>query len=41
LRKETTMAKGLLLAAFNFSNAAEDAFHDWYDTGSVLIVEID
>jgi hypothetical protein len=26
------MAKGLLLAAFNFSNAAEDEFHAWYDT---------
>lgn len=26
------MAKGLLLAAFNFRNAAEDEFHDWYDT---------
>ena len=25
------MAKGLLLAAFDFSTAAEDEFHDWYD----------
>lgn len=25
------MAKGLLLAAFDFSNAHEDEFHDWYD----------
>jgi hypothetical protein len=25
------MAKGLLLAAFDFSNAAADEFHDWYD----------
>jgi hypothetical protein len=25
------MAHGLLLAAFNFKNAAEDEFHDWYD----------
>ncbi|ETW99011.1 MAG: hypothetical protein ETSY1_16535 [Candidatus Entotheonella factor] len=26
------MAKGLLLAAINFKNVAEDEFHDWYDT---------
>jgi hypothetical protein len=26
------MAKGLLLAAFNFKNVAADEFHDWYDT---------
>ncbi|HEX2943207.1 MAG TPA: hypothetical protein VHO91_19300, partial [Rhodopila sp.] len=25
------MAKGLLLAAFDFSTAHEDEFHDWYD----------
>ncbi len=25
------MAKGLLAVAFNFKNAAEDEFHDWYD----------
>jgi len=25
------MAKGLLLAAFDFTNAHEDEFHDWYD----------
>ena len=25
------MAKGLLLAAFDFSNAHTDEFHDWYD----------
>ncbi len=25
------MAKGLLIAAFDFSNAAADEFHDWYD----------
>jgi hypothetical protein len=25
------MAKGLLLAAFDFSTAREDEFHDWYD----------
>ena len=26
------MAKGLLLASFNFKNAAEDEFNDWYDS---------
>ena len=26
------MAKGLLLASFNFTNAAEDEFNAWYDT---------
>ena len=26
------MAKGQLIAAFDFSAAAEDEFHDWYDT---------
>ena len=26
------MAKGTLIAAMNFANAAEDEFHDWYDT---------
>lgn len=25
------MAKGLLAAAFDFSNADSDEFHDWYD----------
>jgi hypothetical protein len=25
------MAKGLLIAAFDFSNVAEDEFNDWYD----------
>ncbi len=25
------MSKGLLVAAFDFSNAHEDEFHDWYD----------
>jgi hypothetical protein len=29
------MAKGLLLAAMNFSDVAEDEFHDWYDTEHV------
>jgi hypothetical protein len=28
---ETTMAKGILLVAFDFTNAHEDEFHDWYD----------
>jgi len=26
-----TMAKGVLIAALDFSNAAEDEFNDWYD----------
>jgi hypothetical protein len=26
------MAKGTLIAAMNIGNAAEDEFHDWYDT---------
>jgi hypothetical protein len=26
------MAKGILVAAMNFSDVAEDEFHDWYDT---------
>lgn len=26
------MAKGILIAAVNIANAAEDEFHDWYDT---------
>jgi hypothetical protein len=26
------MAKGLLIAAMNFSDVAENEFHDWYDT---------
>ena len=26
------MAKGILIAAMNIGNAAEDEFHDWYDT---------
>jgi hypothetical protein len=26
------MAKGILIAAIDFSNIAEDEFHDWYDT---------
>jgi len=29
------MAKGLLLAAFDFSTAHEDEFHDWYDNEHV------
>src|SRR3954453_21208283 len=30
--EETAMAKGILIAAMNIGNAAEDEFHDWYDT---------
>jgi len=30
--REETMAKGILIAAMNFSDVAEDEFHDWYDT---------
>ena len=26
------MAKGILIAAIDFSGMAEDEFHDWYDT---------
>lgn len=29
------MAKGILIAAMNIGNAAEDEFHDWYDTEHV------
>ena len=29
------MAKGILIAAMNIANAAEDEFHDWYDTEHV------
>ena len=25
------MARGLLLAVFDYANAAADEFHDWYD----------
>jgi hypothetical protein len=28
---ERAMARGLLLAVFDYANAAEDEFHDWYD----------
>jgi len=31
-KKETAMAKGILIAAMNIGSAAEDEFHDWYDT---------
>src|SRR5919107_1861219 len=31
-KEETRMAKGILIAAMNIGNAAEDEFHDWYDT---------
>jgi hypothetical protein len=26
------MAKGIVIAAANIAGAAEDEFHDWYDT---------
>jgi len=29
------MAKGVLIAAMDFSNVAEDEFNDWYDTGHI------
>lgn len=29
------MAKGILIAAMNFTQVAEDEFHDWYDTEHV------
>jgi len=29
------MAKGILIAAMNIAHAAEDEFHDWYDTEHV------
>jgi hypothetical protein len=29
--EEGAMAKGILLVAFDFTNAHEDEFHDWYD----------
>jgi len=29
------MAKGILIAAMNFADVAEDEFHDWYDTEHV------
>jgi hypothetical protein len=29
--REDGMAKGILIAAFDFSKAAEDEFNDWYD----------
>jgi len=32
---EEMMAKGILIAAMNFSDVAEDEFHDWYDTEHV------
>jgi len=31
-KEETAMAKGILIAAMNMGSAAEDEFHDWYDT---------
>lgn len=32
MKEGVDMAKGLLIASFNFKNVAEDEFHDWYDT---------
>ena len=29
------MAKGILIAAMDFSNVVEDEFNDWYDTEHV------
>src|SRR4029077_16024587 len=34
-RGEDKMAKGILIAAMDFSDVAEDEFHDWYDTEHV------
>src|SRR5947207_14518489 len=31
-KREGTMAKGTLIAAMKIGRAAEDEFHDWYDT---------
>src|SRR5438445_709936 len=31
-RRVQPMAKGTLIAAMNIGRAAEDEFHDWYDT---------
>src|SRR3954466_16187981 len=31
-KEDTIMGKGILIAAMNIGNAAEDEFHDWYDT---------
>ncbi len=33
---EGTMAKGILIAAFDFAKAHEDEFHDWYDLGHLV-----
>src|SRR6202040_1840490 len=30
--EETVMAKGVLIAAMDFSNVPADEFNDWYDT---------
>jgi hypothetical protein len=29
------VAKGILIAAMNFSNVADDEFNDWYDSEHV------
>src|SRR5215467_8927539 len=31
MRRENAMGRGLLVAAFDFSTAHADEFHDWYD----------
>src|SRR5262249_229376 len=31
MRRESVMGRGLLVAAFDFSSAPADEFHDWYD----------
>src|SRR3977135_4444400 len=31
MKREEPMAKGILIAAMDFSAAPEDEFHDWYD----------
>src|SRR5260370_14176071 len=31
-QEDQAMAKGTLIAAMNIAQAAEDEFHDWYDT---------
>src|SRR5437868_14007985 len=30
--REEAMAKGILIAAMDYSDVAADEFHDWYDT---------
>ena len=35
MEREGLMAKGLLIASFDFSGAAADEFHDWYDLDDI------